>query len=538
MPTEVLALSGLTKTYGDVTAVAGLDLTLYAGEVVALVGENGAGKSTVVNMIAGMTEPDTGTIHLQGDGVRFNSPRDALERGIGVVHQHYSLVSNFTVAETFALGVSPMGRLDRKGLRAQVRALAGDVGISLDPDAVIGSLDVAGQQRVEILKALSRDIKVLILDEPTAVLTSEDSVRLFEVVARLRSNGVAVLLITHKLADVFAVCDRAAVMHAGKLVADRPVGEFTAQSLVSLMIAGRDGEQAADALAHVLTEDFEKPESAASASVTKIPGRTAGVRPENHAATCPATPSLTVSDVTLRRQNGSAAVAGVSFDLHAGEILAVAGVDGNGQAELVQALAGLQSPAEGYMTFATLDSRDKSHWTPRALRRAGIAHVPDDRRRYGIIEELPLSENLLLSHFFGSRYRRYGFLDRRRAVEDTAAAIGAYEIRTTGADQHIGRLSGGNQQKLVLARELLAEPSVILAAHPSRGLDVRTIAFVQDTLRERSARGAAILLVSADLGEIRGLADRVIVFAAGRARGPVPVSETTHEGLGAWMAGH
>ncbi len=532
MPAEVLALSGIEKSYGAVRAVAGLNLTLSAGEVVALVGENGAGKSTVVNMITGLTSPDTGTIRLHGAPVTLATPRDALERGIGAVHQHYALVNSFTVAETFALGATPAGRLDMRGLHDTVRTLADEVGIAIDPGAMIGSLDVAGQQKVEILKALSRKIDLLILDEPTAVLTEEDAAGLFKVVERLRRRGVAVLLITHRLADVFAVCDRAAVMHAGRLVADRPVSDYSARSMISLMIEGREDAGTADTLAHVLADDFDttpaRDDNAPVAASTAQPVSVAEA----------GAPIVSVCDLTLLRGNGSVAVAGLSFSLHPGEILAVAGVDGNGQSELVQALAGLALPAQGHIRMDALDSRQARSWTPRALRRAGLAHIPDDRRRHGLVADLPLFENLLLSHFHGRRYRRHGLLNRAGAHDDTAQAIADYSIRTTGPDQPIGRLSGGNQQKLVLARELQDAPDVILAAHPSRGLDVRTIAFVQDTLRAHRDRGAAILLVSADLGEIRGLADRVIVFAAGRARGPVPVSQTTREGLGAWMAGH
>jgi len=517
----VLSLAGLTKRYGDVVAVADLSLALARGEVVALLGENGAGKSTVVNMVSGMTQPDAGTIAIKGRLRRLASARDALAAGIGVVHQHYALVGSFTVAESFALGEA-QGRLDRAALDARVRAVAGNVGIAVDPGAAIGSLDVAGQQRVEILKALARDIDLLVLDEPAAVLTPEDAARLFEMVRRLRDRGVAVLLITHRLSDVFAVCDRAAVMHRGRLVADRPVAGLTAAELVSLMIAGRPDSDAGAALAHAATGDL-------------TPDGTAGP-PEPHAPPGPAV--LRAEGLELRRANGSLAVRGVSFDLHAGEILAVAGVDGNGQAELVQCIAGLDRPAAGRVALDTLTTDDPARWTPAALRAAGVAHVPDDRRRHGIAPDLSLVENWLLSHLPVGRYLRRGLIDRAGARADTEAAIADFAVRTTGPDQPVGRLSGGNQQKVVLARELAASPRVVLAAHPSRGLDIRTIAFVQDRLRAERDRGAAILLVSADLGEIRGLADRVIVFAGGQARGPVPMARTSDAGVGAWMAGH
>ena len=526
MSLSVLELAGISKSYGAVRAVAPLDLQLKPGEVVALVGENGAGKSTVVNMISGMTQPDAGRILMRGREVSFPSAREARDCGIGVVHQHYALVPGFTVAETFALGNAPAGFLDREALAARVRALADEVGISVDPNGLIGSLDVAGQQRVEILKALSRPVEVLILDEPSAVLTPEDADRLFAVVARLRARGVAVLLITHKIADVFRICDRAVVMHAGRLVCDRPVGELSPAAVVSLMIAGHEGADEAAEMASRVSADF-----VASSGVPSEEGA--------RAVTAPTRAQLfSVKDVTLRRANGSLAVAGLSFDLQEGEILAIAGVDGNGQSELVRCMAGLSLPDAGYIEFATLDSRRRNDWTPGKLRRNGVTHVPDDRRRIGIADALSLTENVMLSHLGGRRYRRGPLLDRRRARLDTRQAIEDYAIRTTGPDQPIGRLSGGNQQKLVLARELLGTPRVLLAAHPSRGLDIRTIAGIHDRLRQVRDNGAAVLLVSADLGEIRQLADRVIVLAAGRAFGPVSLDETSLSEIGAWMAGH
>jgi len=539
-----LHLVGLEKSYGAVRAVAGVDLAVAAGEVLAIVGENGAGKSTVVNMIAGMTAPDRGHIRMNGHLVVLDSARAARERGIGVVHQHYALVPGFTVAESLALGQTGPGRLDRRGLAARVRALADEVGIAIDPDARIGSLDVAGQQRVEILKALSRPVEVLVLDEPTAVLTPEDADRLFAVVSRLRARGVSVLLVTHKLSDVFRFCDRAAVMHAGRLVCDRPVADLTAQAVVSLMIAGTEDADEAAAMAGRLSGDFAPVrgtgEAAAPVPPTE-PGPAAAEPDPEHGplpGTEPAPAVLRVADVTLRRANGSVALAGLTFDLHPGEILAVAGVDGNGQSELVACLAGLARPAAGHVAFAGLDSREARGWTPGALRAAGLAHVPDDRRRLGIAGSLPLTENMILSHLVHPRYRRGPLLDRRRARADTETAIRDYAIRTTGPDQAIGLLSGGNQQKLVLARELLGAPVVLLAAQPSRGLDIRTIAAVQDRLRAARDRGAAILLVSADLGEIWRLADRVLVLAAGRAFGPVALAATSRARIGAWMAGH
>ncbi len=512
MTPPVLELDQLSKSYGAVKAVAGLNLSLNPGEVVALLGENGAGKSTVVNMITGMTRPDSGRLRMHREDVEFSSPRDALECGIGVVHQHYALVSDFTVAETLALGHAGAGRLNRGALDGDVRRVSERIGMKIDPNALIGSLDVAGQQRVEILKALSREVAVLVLDEPTAVLSPEDAMRLFDVVRALRADGVAILMVTHRLSDVFTVCDRAAVMHSGHLVCDLPVADATKDGLISAMISGS-------------TE--------AAATQTLKPGNTTARSAVSRVSDAPI--RVAVRDLALRRANGSQAVQGLGFDIREGEILALAGVDGNGQSELVQCLAGLRLPDGG--TAEVCGCRSDGIWTPRALRHAGVAHVPDDRRRYGIVADLTLASNMLLSHFYSPRYGR-AMLDRRRVRADTSRAIDEYDIRTTGPNQPIGRLSGGNQQKLVLARELMAGPKVILAAHPSRGLDIRTIAAVQETLRRQRDGGAAILLVSADLDEVCGLADRVVVVAAGVAFGPVEMGETDMAQIGAWMAGH
>lgn len=515
MSQNVLALEGLTKCYGDLVAVDALDLRVGPGEILALIGENGAGKSTVVKMLSGMVRPDAGSIRIEDRKVEITTPRTAQSLGIGVVHQHYSLVSSFTVAESIALGQTPMIGFDRQGAIDRIEKISAETGIAIDPSARIGSLDVAGQQRVEILKALSNKVRMLVLDEPTSVLTPEDQTRLFDMLAHLCTLGVAVILITHKLADVYSVCQRVAVLHEGRKAADLPVGEVDREQLVSLMMTGKDDERTTTDERH----------QAASSNTAADTNATHPVRIE-------------VRDVVLRRENGSDAARDVSFDLNAGEILGIAGVDGNGQAELVRCLAGLEQPASGTIKIAELESRNTRHWTPRRLRQAGLAHIAEDRQRFAILPSMALSENLLLSRFFLGRYNRGGFLDRSKAVTDTLEAIDDYKIRTSGPQQPIGRLSGGNQQKLVFARELMDGPIVILASHPTRGLDFRTIEMVQARLRTERDAGAAIILVSASLDEIWELADRILVMASGRSRGPIAKGDTTPAQIGSWMAGH
>jgi general nucleoside transport system ATP-binding protein len=499
----VVSLRGVTRRFGSLTALDGLDLDLSAGEVVALLGENGAGKSTVVNILSGALRPDSGTLALDGRPVTLRAPAEALAAGIGTVHQHFMLIPAFTVVENVILGDprTPRGRLDLRAAAARVAAIAEDLGLRLDPFATVGSLDVAAQQRVEIVKALWREVRVLLLDEPTAVLARADAQRLFAVVERLKARGVAVLLITHKLDDVFRAADRVVILRKGLVVGRHRTADVDPPALIGMMVGAAIPE----------------------------PDR-ADLRPAASAS-----PVVRVEGVDLRRANGSLAASDVSFEARPGEILAIAGVEGNGQGELVRCLAGLEHPARGRIECLGLRSDRPRHWTPRALRRAGLAHVPEDRRRDGIVGSAPLTDNHLLSHSFRRPFARFGLIRRTPALAAVRAAIARFAVRTPGDRAPIAALSGGNQQKLVLAREFAASPKVLLAAQPTRGLDILTTAFVRDLLLQERQRGAAVILASADLTEIWDLADRILVLGGGRGHGPFDRRTTTREEIAAHM---
>lgn len=513
----LIALAGVTKRFGSVTANDDVTFSIGRGDVVALVGENGAGKSTIVNMLAGLLMPDDGTIEIDGRPVRLATPGDSVAAGIGVVHQHFMLVPTMTGLENVALavGAGRYGRLDRPKLRERIGQVAGVLGFTVELDTRVEAMDVAQQQRLEIVKALMHDVRLLVLDEPTAVLGPEDRDQLFAMITRLKAAGTATILITHKLEDVFAVADRAVVLRAGRLAHAAEIAELTAAQVVAHMMGVRD------------TADTRGIVTGAT-----LPRAQAGIDGE------PGGPVLcALRDVTLRRADGSVAVEGLSFDLHAGEIIAVAGVEGNGQSELMRALAGMDRPAFG--VIACLGERsDGAGWSPARVRRLGVAHVPEDRRRCGIVGTMTLARNHLLRHTERSDLVRFGVLDLRRLDAVVAERIAAFDVRCAGPGDRMQSLSGGNQQKAVLARELDCDPAVILAAYPTRGLDIRTIQFVHQRLDEVRSAGKAVILVSSDLDEVMRLADRIVVLAGGRAFGPARADTIGHEALGAWIAGH
>ena len=499
-PPPILSLKGITKRYPGVVANDGVSLALHAGEVLGLLGENGAGKSTLMNILSGLAVPDEGEIALAGEPMRFHAPRDALEAGIGMVHQHFRLVPTLSALENIALGDGryTRGRLRLGPLKARLEALANELNLNVPLDAPVGALDIGGQQRVEILKALAREPRVLILDEPTAVLAEDERDGLFRVVKRLAARGVAVILISHRLEDVFGACDRAIVLRQGRVAGGGRIAELSRDALVRLMVGA----------------DVAAPERSAAHEI--------------------GAPLIEVESLAVRFGRGDRRLEGVSFTLRAGEILGLAGVEGNGQHELIDVLTGLTRPSSGVVrhlyapgTVATI----------RALRRAGLAFVPEDRHGRAMVPALSLSDNVLLTRQRESAFRRHGIVDRGAAVALTTGLIERFNIMTPGASAPIGTLSGGNQQKLVLARELSTEPRVLIAAQPTRGLDVRTVAFVQERLLERRDAGVGILLVSSDLAELWALADRIMVVANGRLRGPVAVAETSFAEIGHWMSG-
>ncbi len=496
----VLELVGVSKRFPGVLANDRVSFALHEGEVLGLLGENGAGKSTLMNIVSGLLEPDDGEIRIDGRPVAFTSPRDAIAAGIGMVHQHFMLVPTLSVAENMMLGDDrlPRGRLATAEVAAQAHALGEEVGLPVAPDAIVAALDVGGRQRAEILKALYREARILILDEPTAVLSRPESLGLFEMIRKLAAKGASIILISHKLDDIYEVCDRVVVMRRAEVVDDAPIGVRSREQLVHAMV-GDD-----------------------------LPPR----RPAGDADRGPVL--LAAHELSVRRDDGSTAVEHADFRLHGGEILGLAGVEGNGQRELVEALAGLRKPAAGAVVFTEMGRRRLS---PRGLRRHGLRHVPEDRRRSAIAEGLELTDNYLLSHFFHDVFGRFGWLRRGHARERVVRLLRDFDVRAPHPEAPIENLSGGNQQKLVLARELALGPKVVIAAHPTRGLDVRTIGFIQDQLMAQRADGVGVLLVSSDLAEIWDVADRVMVMTAGRLRGPVPIGETTIQQVGAWMAG-
>ncbi len=496
----VLELRGIRKQFPGVLANDRIDFDLYPREVHALLGENGAGKSTLMNILYGLYRPDEGEIRVQGRPVTMHSPRDAIEHGIGMVHQHFMLIPVMTVAENIVLASEPTHAgvlLDYDAAVERVRELSNRFGLAVDPKARIENITVGQQQRVEILKALYRGADILILDEPSAVLTPQETEELFEIIRGLREQGKSVIFISHKLREVLAIADRITVLRRGKKISTEPREGATEAGLARLMV-GRE----------VLLRVDKKPAA-------------------------PAEPLLTVRDLRALDERGLEAVRGVSFDVRAGEIVGLAGVDGNGQAELIEALSGLRRPIGGRVLIG---AKDVTGAHARDVLDLGLGHIPEDRQRRGLVLEFNLAENLGLHDYRKAPNSRLGWLFPNRLVRWARRLLEQFDVRGGGPYTRASALSGGNQQKLVLARELARDPRVLLAAQPTRGLDVGAIEAVHRRLVEARDRGKAVLLVSLELEEVFSLSDRILVIYEGRIVGEYS-PDVTEEELGIAMTG-
>jgi simple sugar transport system ATP-binding protein len=471
------------------------------GEIVALLGENGAGKSTLVNQIFGLITPDTGTVSVRGDATPIKDPRDAIARGIGMVHQHFQLVPVMTVAENMMLGHEPTKAgqvLDIRSAREMVRTLSAKHGLPVDPDAEIEDLPVGTQQRVEILKALSRRVDLLILDEPTAVLTPQETDELLGVMKELAASGTSIVFITHKLREVLAVSDRVYVLRQGAVVGEVETSTTDARKLATMMV-GREV---------VLSID--------------------------KADATPADTVLTITDLYVKDDRDLPAVNGFTLEVRAGEIVGVAGVEGNGQRELVEALAGMRKVVSGQMTLGDLDLTKAN---PHQTHHAGVGHIPEDREKHGLVAAYSIADNLVLNEFDQAPYAKSGVRQFGEVVENAERVRTEFDIRSSSVHQSSASLSGGNKQKVVVAREMSFKPRLLMAAQPTRGVDVGSIEFIHRRIVDARDAGAAVLLVSAELDEILSLSDRIAVVHGGKVVAQMPGRGADRTEIGRLMAG-
>lgn len=495
----LLELKGITKLFPGVVANDHVDFELAPGEVHALLGENGAGKSTLMNILYGLYHPDEGEVRLRGEPVAIDSPRAAIDLGIGMVHQHFMLIPVMTVAENIVLGVEPHSGpfLDIDTAEKRVRELSERFGLAVRANARIESISVGMQQRVEILKALYRGAEILILDEPTAVLTPQEAEELFEIIRSLQAEGKSIIFITHKLGEVLAIADRITVLRRGKTIETVPREGATEEGLAKLMV-GRE----------VLLRVEKKPAE-------------------------PGEPLLTVQDLQVQDERGLEAVRGVSLEVRSGEIVGIAGVDGNGQTELIEAITGLRKPTAGRIHAA---GEALSGGSARESLDAGVGHIPEDRQRRGLVLDFSLAENLALHDYREPPDSRWGWLFPKRLVARAKRLLTEFDVRGGNPQTPAASLSGGNQQKVVVAREVSRDPRVLVAAQPTRGLDVGAIEFVHRRLVTERDEGRAILLVSFELDEILSLSDRILVLYEGRVVGEYTPAVTEEE-LGIAMTG-
>jgi simple sugar transport system ATP-binding protein len=498
--TPALEMRGITKHFPGVLANDHIDLEVRPGEIHALLGENGAGKSTLMNILYGLLTPDEGEVLIDGKPVQIAGPSDAIARGIGMVHQHFMLVPVFTVAENIVLGNETMANpvfLDVKAAEGRMRDLARQFGFDIDPNARVGDLSVGSQQRIEILKALYRGARVLILDEPTAVLTPQETTEIFGVLRRLAAEGTSIVFISHKLYEVLEIADRITVIRRGKVVGQADPRSATEEQLAEMMV-GRE----------------------VSLTVEKGPPKVGDV-------------VLAVDGITIADDRGSTVVSDLSFDVRSGEIFGIAGVAGNGQDELVEALTGLRKARGGKVTLLGDDVLNHS---ARDLSERGVAYIPGDRQRYGLVLPYPIADNLVLTDYYRPPFSKFGVLDEAAIDRRARELVGEFDIRTPSPDVPTTTLSGGNQQKVIVAREFARKLTLLIADQPTRGIDVGSIEFIHKQIVAKRDAGTAVLLVSAELDEILELSDRIGVIYRGRLVAIVDGAAAEKERIGLMMA--
>ena len=496
-----LELRGITKRFPGVVANEDVNLVVRPGEIHGLLGENGAGKTTLVNVLYGLYQPDEGEILIEDKPVKFDGPGDAIDAGIGMVHQHFMLVPVFTVTENIMLGVEmtrgPFGRLDKPGARRRIVEISDRHGLRIDPDAMVEDLPVGVRQRIEIVKTLYRQSNILILDEPSAVLTPQETEELFGIMRSLAKGGTSIIFITHKLNEVLEVADRITVLHHGKVVGTARPGETSKQELAAMMV-GRHVDLVVD-----------------------------------KGAAKPGEPVLEISDLVVRDDRGQAAVDHLDLTVHAGEIVAVAGVHGNGQSELAEAITGLRHPDSGEVRISGQQLGDN----PRDVYEAGVAHVPEDRIEDGLVADFTVADNLVLNSYWHAPYATGMRLNGSAIVESATDRVADYDIRTPSIFNEVSNLSGGNQQKVIAAREFSRPLKLIVAAQPTRGLDVGSIEYIHRRIVAKRDEGTAVLIISSELDEVMALGDRIAVMYQGKIVDVLEPAEATFERVGLLMGG-
>lgn len=502
MSSVAIQLSGITKTFGEVAANKNISLEVYWGEILSLLGENGSGKTTLMNILSGIYYPDSGQVFVDGKEANIRCPKDSYELGIGMVHQHFKLVDNMTAAENIVLGLKNKGRINRKEIAEKVRQIAESYGFNINPERKVYDMSVSEKQTVEIIKVLYRGAKILILDEPTAVLTAQETEKLFAILRKMRDNGKSIIIITHKLQEVLSVSDRIAVLRKGEYVGSVKTSEATAQSLTEMMVGRR------------ITLNIDRPE------------------PENP------TLRLHVKDITCFNEEGVKILDKVSFSAYGGEILGIAGISGSGQRELLESIAGLYpTTRESSVLYYPDESGQEIQLIgkrPMEIKRLGVAlsFVPEDRLGMGLVGSMDIAENMMLRSYLRGKL---GFTDRRHPRKLAEYVIRKLGVVTPGVSTPVSRLSGGNVQKVLVGREIAATPKVLMTAYPVRGLDINTSYTIYALLNEQKKKGTAVIFVGEDLDVLLELCDRIVVMCKGRVSGIVDGRTATKEQVGLLM---